>query len=59
MPKVLRSVYMDLEQLDDLKKLSKETRVSQAAYVREGIEYVLNKYQGGNGYGTKKHRQEG
>ena len=42
--KVLRSLYMEIEQIERLKKLSAQTRVPQAAYVREGIDFVLNKY---------------
>ncbi len=42
--KVLRSLYMEIEQIERLKKLSAQTRVPQAAYVREGIDYVLNKH---------------
>ena len=42
--KVLRSLYLDIEQVERLKKLSAQTRVPQAAYVREGIDFVLNRY---------------
>ena len=45
MPKVLRSIYLDLDQVAKLKKLSEETRVAQAVYVREGIELLLKKYE--------------
>jgi transposase len=41
--KVLRSVYFDIEQMERLNKLSAITRVPQAVYIREGIDFVLNK----------------
>lgn len=44
MTKVLRSVYVDSELVDRLKKLSRLTRVPQSVYVREGIDLMLNKY---------------
>ena len=42
--KVLLSIYLDIEQIERLKKLSAKTRVPQAEYVREGIDYVLKKH---------------
>ena len=42
--KVLRSIYMDIEQIERLKELSAQTRVPQAVYIREGIDYVLKKH---------------
>ncbi len=42
--KVLRSIYMDIEQIERLKELSAQTRVPQAVYIREGIDFVLNKH---------------
>ncbi len=42
--KVLRSLYMEIEQIERLKELSAQTRVPQAAYIREGIDYVLKKH---------------
>ncbi len=42
--KVLRSIYLDIEQVEKLKKLSAQTKVPQAVYVREGIDFVLNKH---------------
>ncbi len=35
---------MNIEQIERLKELSAKTRVPQAAYVREGIDYVLKKH---------------
>ena len=42
--KVLRSIYMDIEQIERLKELSAQTRVPQAVYIREGMDFVLNRY---------------
>ena len=42
--KVLRSIYLDIEQVEKLKELSTKTRVPQAVYVREGIDFVLNRH---------------
>ena len=42
--KILRSIYLDIEQVERLKKLSAQTRVPQAVYVREGLDFVLNRY---------------
>ncbi len=43
-PKVLRSIYLDIEQVERLKKLSAQTKVPQAVYIREGVDLVLNKH---------------
>ena len=42
--KALRSIYLDIEQIERLKKLSAQTRVPQAVYIREGIDFVLNRH---------------
>ncbi len=42
--KVLRSIYLDIEQVERIKELSAQTRVPQAVYIREGIDLVLNRY---------------
>ncbi len=42
--KVLRSLYLDIEQVERLKELSAQTRVPQAVYIREGVDFVLNKH---------------
>lgn len=34
-----------IEQLEELKALSKKTGVPQAVFVREGLKYVLKKYR--------------
>jgi hypothetical protein len=43
MTKLLRSVYLDEEQVESLLKLSKKTRVPQAVLVREGVDLMLKK----------------
>jgi hypothetical protein len=43
--KALRSVYLDLQQVERLKLLSEKTRVPQAVYIREGLDLVMNKYE--------------
>jgi predicted DNA-binding protein len=35
---------LDIEQVERLKKLSAQTKVPQAVYVREGIDLVLNRH---------------
>lgn len=42
--KALRSIYLDIEQVERLKKLSAQTRVPQAVYIREGIDLVLKRH---------------
>ena len=43
MTKLLRSVYLDEEQVERLVVLSKQTRVPQAVLVREGVDLMLKK----------------
>jgi len=43
--KVLRSIYLDLDQIEKIKRLSEITRVPQAAYIREGLDLILQKYK--------------
>ena len=43
MTKLLRSVYLDEEQVESLVTLSKKTRVPQAVLVREGVNLMLKK----------------
>ncbi len=45
MKKVLSTIYMNTEQLARLNRLSATTRVPKAAYIREGIDIVLKKYE--------------
>ena len=43
--KILRSIYIDIEQLERLDSLSAETRVPKATYIREALDLVLKKYE--------------
>ena len=43
--KILRSIYIDIEQLEKLDSLSTQTRVPKATYIREALELVLEKYE--------------
>lgn len=38
--------YLEPKQKEALEKLSKKTRVSMNAYIREGVDMVLKKYKG-------------
>jgi hypothetical protein len=42
--KVARTIYIEGEQLDALKKLSQKTKVPQSVYVREALDMLLEKY---------------
>ena len=42
--KIMRAIYLDVEQIERLKKLSAKTRVPQSVYIREGIDLILNKH---------------
>jgi len=42
--KVARTIYINGEQLDALKKLSEKTKVPQSVYVREALDMLLEKY---------------
>ena len=42
--KILRSLYLDIEQTERLKEISTQTRVPQAVYIRDAIDLVLNRY---------------
>jgi len=42
---VLRSIYLDITQIEKIKKLSERTKVPQAVYVREGLDLILRKYE--------------
>ena len=43
MTKILRSLYLEKEQVESIIKLSKRTRVPQAVLVREGVDIMLKK----------------
>ncbi len=57
MKKVLSTIYLDTEQLARLNRLSAITRVPKAAYIREGIDIVLKKYEKGLKGRTKKRER--
>jgi hypothetical protein len=50
--KVLRSIYLDITQVEKIKRLSEITKVPQAVYVREGLDLILHKYEGKIDTGT-------
>jgi len=52
--KVLRSIYLDIAQVERIKKLSEVTKVPQAVYVREGLDLLLQKYEGKLGMQSQK-----
>ena len=45
MTKILRSLYLEKEQVESIIKLSKRTRVPQAVLVGEGVNLVLEKHE--------------
>ena len=57
MTKILRSLYIEKEQVESLIKLSKRTRVPQAVLVREGVDLMLKKRE--KQLQRKKQKQEG
>ena len=57
MTKILRSLYIEKEQVESLIKLSKRTRVPQAVLVREGVDLMLKKRE--KQLQSKKQKQEG
>ncbi|MDI7259032.1 MAG: ribbon-helix-helix domain-containing protein [Thermodesulfobacteriota bacterium] len=42
--KVARTIYINNDQVEALKRLSEKTKVPQAVYVREALDMVLEKY---------------
>jgi predicted DNA-binding protein len=42
--KIARTIYINSDQVDALKKLSDKTKVPQAVYVREALDMLLDKY---------------
>jgi len=42
--KVAATVYLEPEQVEALRALSKRTRVPQQAYLREGVDAILERY---------------
>jgi predicted DNA-binding protein len=43
--KVLKSIYIEIQQLEKLDSLSAKTKVPKATYIREALELVLEKYE--------------
>ena len=44
MAKQIVSVFLDVEQIARLAKLSAKTRVPKSVYIRDGIDFMLDKY---------------
>ena len=42
--KVARTIYINGEQVEALKRLSEKTKVPQSVYVREALDMLLEKY---------------
>lgn len=42
--KVARTIYINSDQVEALKRLSDRTKVPQAVYVREALDMLLDKY---------------
>lgn len=45
MRRISTTVYLDDEQLDDLKAISRRTMIPMAAIIRQGINMVLLRYE--------------
>ena len=43
--KILRSIYIDVDQLNRLKELAVETNRTQASFYREAVEEILERYK--------------
>ena len=43
--KILRSIYLENEQVERLMKLSAKTKIPQAVFIREGLDLMLAKYE--------------
>ena len=39
------AIYLEVEQIEEIQRLSKLTRVPQSAYIREAIDDLLAKYR--------------
>lgn len=42
--KIARTIYINSDQVEALKRLSEKTKVPQAVYVREALDMILEKY---------------
>jgi predicted DNA-binding protein len=56
--KVLRSIYLDVAQVERIKRLSDITKVPQAVYVREGLDLLLRKYEEKMGSDARQYATE-
>ena len=56
MAKKLVSLYMEEEQTERLSKLSAKTRVPKAVYIRDGIDFILDKHEKQRKGKNKKRR---
>jgi hypothetical protein len=45
MGKQLRTIYLDIEAVERLKKLSVKTKIPQSVIIRAGIDHVLDEYE--------------
>ena len=54
--KVLRSIYLESEQMEKLMKLSEATKIPQAVFIREGLDLMLAKYERALKGGRKKKK---
>ena len=45
MAKKLITIYLDIEQLEKLNKLSEKTGVTKSEYIREAFDLVLKKHE--------------
>ncbi len=45
MVKKLISVYIDEKQIERLAQLSAKTRVPRSVYIRDGLEFILDKFE--------------
>lgn len=54
--KILRSIYLESEQVERLMKLSEKTKIPQAVFIREGLDLMLAKYDSEIKGGHKKRK---
>ncbi len=40
-----RTVWLRIDQIEEIKRISKRTRVAQAVLVREGVDWIIKKYK--------------
>jgi predicted DNA-binding protein len=54
--KILRSIYIDIEQLERLDRLAVKNRVPKSTYIREALDLVLKKHEKQLNSTSKKNR---